>query len=134
MIVLTNTIAQELQPGQSIIFDETVVSSGCGECHRNGTGTVFLNRANGSVYDVHFSGNVTATAASQLSIQTGGAPLPETTMMVAPQAATTDYVNVSAATAIKNTCGYYNNVTVTNTGTDPLTVAANSCLYISRIG
>lgn len=134
MIVLTNTTAQTIQPGQSIVFDETVVSYGCGECHRNGTGTVYLRRANGSVYDVHFSGNVTATEATQLSVQTGGAPLPETVMMVAAQAAETDYVNVSTATAIKNECGYYNNVTVTNTGTAPFTLAANSCLYISRIG
>lgn len=131
MIVLSNTTAQTLAPGQSITFDDVILHSGSGECHRRNTGAVKL-RANG-VYDVNFSGNIGAVAPgpAQLSIQLGGVTLPETTM-ISTTAAAGDLNNVATATGVKNCCGDYDRVTVVNTGTAPITVGANSCLFIKR--
>lgn len=69
MILLTNTIAQTIEPGDSVTFDEVILHSGCGECHRKGSGSVKL-RCNG-VYELHFSANIggeTAATAVQLTL------------------------------------------------------------------
>lgn len=132
MIVLSNTTAQTLAPGQAITFDDVVLHSGCGECHRRNTGSVKL-RANG-VYDVSFSGNIGAEAPgpAQLAIQLGWATLPETTM-ISQTAAAGDLNNVATSTGVKNCCGDYDRITVVNTGTTPLVVGANSSLFIKRL-
>lgn len=134
MIVLTNTTQQTLEPGQVLAFDRTVLHTGCGECHREGTATVYMRQTDGSVYELYFNGNVTAAEAGEISLATGGAPLPETGMAVVAQAAETDFVNVGAATAVQNLCGYYDNVSVVNTGTTPVTVDVNACLFVKRVG
>ncbi|UNI72519.1 MAG: hypothetical protein [Chaetfec virus UA24_144] len=133
MIVLSSTVAQTLQPGQALTFNDVILHSGCGECHRGGSGSVKL-RANG-IYEAAFSANVSsATAATpvQLSLAIGGEPLPETTMISTPAAADA-FNNISTQTAIKNTCGDYDRVTVVNTGTAPVTVGANPVLFIKRL-
>lgn len=132
MIVLSNTTAQTLAPGQSITFDKVVHKSGCAECHRPGTASVKL-RCQG-VYAVAFSGNVTSTGAGtvQLVIELGGDPLNETTMKSTP-AATGDFNNVSSGTKVRNCCGDYDRITVTNNGTIDVVVDANSNLRIGRL-
>lgn len=132
MIVLSNTIEQTIQPGQSLIFDEVILKAGCCECHRKNTGSVKL-RSNG-IYSIGFSGNIggeTAATAVQLAISVGGSPLLETTMISVP-AAIADRNNVSTETRYRNCCGDYDRVSVTNTGTVPVIVAANSSLVIDR--
>ncbi|MDE7431731.1 MAG: hypothetical protein K2N34_07450 [Lachnospiraceae bacterium] len=130
MVVLSNTVAQTLQPGQALAFDKLVAHSGCGECARSG-GPVGL-RFNGT-YRVTFHGNVTgATAAApvELSISIGGAPLTETEMIYTPAVA--DAVgNVGTETYIP-VCGSGNNVTVVNTGENPITVSPNTALTVIR--
>lgn len=131
MVVLSNTTEQTLQPGQSLAFDRLVTHSGCGECARNG-GPVSL-RFGGSTYRIAFHGNVTgATAAEpvELSIAVGGAPLTETEMIYTPAAANA-VGNVGAETYVP-TCDAGNNVTVTNTGENPIIVSPNSALTIIR--
>lgn len=133
MILLTNTIAQTIAPGDSVTFDEVILHSGCGECHRKGSGSVKL-RCNG-VYELHFSANIggeTAATAVQLTLEIGGEALPETTMISVP-AAVTDLNNVATATLLKNCCGDYDRVTVVNTGTVPVVVGANPVLYVKRV-
>lgn len=132
MIVLSNTTAQTLAPGQSITFDKVVHKSGCAECHRPGTASVKL-RCQG-VYAVDFSSNVTSTVAGtvQLVIELGGDPLNETTMKSTP-AATGDFNNVSSGTKVRNCCGDYDRITVTNNGTIDVVVDANSNLRIGRL-
>lgn len=132
MIVLSNTTAQTLAPGQSITFDKVVHKSGCAECHRPGIASVKL-RCQG-VYAVDFSGNVTSTVAGtvQLVIELGGDPLNETTMKSTP-AATGDFNNVSSGTKVRNCCGDYDRITVTNNGTIDVVVDANSNLRIGRL-
>ena len=135
MVVLSNTAAQTLQPGQALAFDRLVTRSSCGcnECARSG-GPVGLQSA--GTYRITFHGNVTgvtgATAALpvELSISVGGAPLVETEMIYTPAAA--DAVsNVGTETYVR-TCGSGNNVTVTNTGENPIVVSPNTALTIIK--
>lgn len=133
MIVLSNTTAQTLQPGQAITFNNKILHTGCGECHRANTSSVKM-RANG-IYVATFSGNIggaTAATPVQLSIQVGGETLPETTMISVPAAAN-DLNNVSATTILRNCCGDYDRLTVVNTGTVPVIVDANTAFAIRRV-
>lgn len=132
MIELSNTTEQTLQPGQSITFNDVIVSTGCGECHRRNTSSIKM-RANG-IYAVTFSGNIGGTVAAtpvQIAITLGGTPLLETTMISVP-VAITDRNNVSTSTRVKNCCGDYDRVSVTNTGTTPVVIAANSSFIVER--
>lgn len=132
MILLSNTTEQTLQPGQSIVFDEVVLKCGSCECHRRGTDAVKL-RSNG-VYAAEFSGNIggtTAATAVQLAFTLGGTPLLETTMISTP-AAVGDLNNVAKTTRIKNCCGDYDRIRVTNTGTTTVVVGANSSFVLER--
>lgn len=132
MIVLTNTTAQTLAPGQSITFNTEVLHTGCAECFRLGSSSVKL-RCQG-IYEVSYGANVTNTAAGpvQLSIQLSGATLSETTRINTPS--TVGNVNaISATTAVKNECGGYDRVTVTNTGTTSIVVSPSASLYIRRV-
>lgn len=131
MIVLSNSTEQTLTPGQSITFDLVKLHTGCGECHRAGTSSVKL-RCNG-VYDVSFAGNIGGTVVGpiQLVIELGGDPLTETTMISTPSAVG-DLNNVASGTYVKNCCGDYDRITVTNNGTSDVVVGANSVLKIGR--
>ena len=61
-----------------------------------------------------------------------GAPLPETTMISTP--ATANAINnVSATTAIKNSCGDYDRIYIVNTGTTEINIDANPVLFVKRI-
>lgn len=133
MIVLSNTTAQTLTPGQSITFNDVVLHTGCAECHRANTGSVKL-RANGA-YEINFSGNVSSPTAAtqvQLTVQLGGANLPETQMISTPSAASS-LNNVSTSTIVKNCCGDYDRITVVNTGASDINIAANPVLTIKRL-
>lgn len=133
MIELSNTTAQTLQPGQSIIFDNVIIKTGCGECYRNDTSSVKM-RGNG-VYQPEFHGNVTADAAGTVQLNltlTDNTILPET-QMNATIATANDLHNVGTATLVKNCCGDYDRISVTNTGTTACIVAANSCLKLRRL-
>ena len=132
MIVLSNTTEQTLTPGQSITFDKVVHKSGNAECHRANTASVKL-RCPG-VYAVEFSGNISGTVAGpvQLVIELGGDPLLETTMKSVP-GAVGDFNNVSNGTKVRNCCGDYDRITVTNNGTSDVVVDANSNLRIGRL-
>lgn len=133
MIVLTNTAAQAINPGQALTFNEVILHSGCGECHRPNSGAVRL-RANG-IYEAHFSGNVSGAAVGtpvQLSLAIGGEALKETTMISTPSAANA-LNNISTETAIKNSCGDSDRITVINTGTAAITIGVNPVLFIKRI-
>lgn len=132
MVVLKNTTAQTLQPGQSITFDDLVTWSGNGECARSG-GPVGL-RFPGAIYKVFtkiiVSGPTAATPV-QLSVALGGAALAETNMVYTP-AADGAVGTVSAETYVRTCGGLSNAITVVNSGTGPLTIQPNSCLTVIR--
>lgn len=132
MIVLSNTTEQTLAPGQSITFDDVILHSGCCECHRNNTSSVKL-RSNG-IYRITFSGNIggpTAATPVQLSFTLTGVTLPETTMISVP-AAVGDRNNVATETRVKNCCGDYDRISVTNTGANSVIVAPGTSFVIDR--
>lgn len=78
------------------------------------------------------TGELKAQLAVQLAFQLGGATMPETTMVATPGAANASN-NVATSTLIKNCCGDYDRITVTNTGTADVTVAANSAFIVRRL-
>ena len=131
MIELSNTTAQTLDPGQSITFDNVILHTGNGECHRPGSSAVKM-RCHG-IYAVALSGNITSNVAGavQLSIEVGGEVLPETTMISTP-AAVGDINNVATQTRVKNCCCDYDKITVTNTGTTDVVVEPNASLIVER--
>lgn len=135
MISLSNTSAQTLAPGQTLTFNNVIFKSRCGsESWRNGTGLVKM-RSDCGIYEIAFNANVTgATAASavQLSMSLSGATLPETTAVYTP--ATANAVgHISTSTIVKNSCGDYDNVTIVNTGANPIIVSANANIFVRRI-
>ena len=135
MIVLSNSAAQTIGVGQSVVFNTVVTKTGCAEHHRGNSSSVQLC-ANNGIYSLDFTANITnpdGTAPVQIAITSSGDILQETTMI--STAAQSAYNNVSAKTFIKTSCcGSDNRISVTNTGTVPLTIAANSALAIKREG
>ena len=129
MIVLSNTTAQTIQPGAAVTFDAVKLHTGCGEFHRTGSGSV---RLRAGLYAFEFTGNVGGTAATQpnLAIAVDGDVLPDTTM-TETIALATDVHNVHASTKFCNRFGG-STVTVVNTGTTPVELAANPALVIKR--
>ena len=134
MIALSNLTAQILTTGQSITFDSTVLRTcSSAEGHRQATPAVKL-RVPG-IYEVHFNGNVasaTAAAPVELAIAIGGSTLPGTLMVSTPSAANVAN-NVHADTIVRNACGEYDTITITNVGTNPVTVSAGSGLWVKRV-
>lgn len=139
MIVLSNTTAQTIQPGQAITFDKVIFKTGCGECYRRQLPkSVTLSGNRGSVYSLGFSGNVTsATAGSalQLAIAVAGEALVETAMNSTPSAANA-LNNISTETRFQVgcRCADNNRVSVINTGLTPVVLAPNSSFVIDRRG
>lgn len=91
-------------------------------------------KAHGGIYELEFTGNVASATAGvplQLSIAVGGQPLIETTMISTPSAADT-FNNVHASTRFSGCCCDLDRVTVINSGTNPVTLAANSALVVQR--
>lgn len=133
MIVLSNTTAQTLQPGQAITFDIVSLHTGTGECHRRGTSSVKMK--NHGVYEVSFSGQITAGTAAQtpqLNIALGGDILAETIMRYTVP--TAGYVgNVATSTFVKNCCCDYDRLTVVNTGTVPAIIDPNTSFKVKRV-
>ena len=134
MIVVSNAAAQTLTAGQSLTFN-VLRQTGCSEFARNNTGTIFLKP--GGVYKVEYHANVTgATAATpvQLSINFAGSVLPETTAIYTP--ATAGAVgNVSGSTYVPTmfpASGF--TVTLTNSGTEDITVSPNATISVHRVG
>lgn len=133
MIILSNTIAQTLAPGQSLTFDNTIMHTGCNaECHRNGSAGVTLSK-NG-IYEINAKLNVAPTAdgSAELAVMAGGGALPETTMISTPSAAN-DVNTIFCSTAFRpcGCCGEM--ITIQNVGTVPVAVSPNACLFIKRI-
>ena len=133
MIELSNTTAQTLSPGQSLTFDSVLLKSGCSEAHRTNSSIVTL-RADCAIYEVHFAGNVSGTAAGpvQLSVTLDGETLAETTMISTVTTAA-DANNVATATLIKTGCGCCGRVGVQNTGTSDVVVGPNTALFVKRV-
>lgn len=134
MIEVTNLTAQTLQPGQALVFDRTVLRTrnGC-ECHSDQTPETVKLCCKG-IYSVSFSGNISGDAAAtavQLSIALGGTAIP-TSVMNSVSVAANDVNNVATRIPVRICCGDLTRLSVINSGTTPVTVAANSAFTIIR--
>ena len=138
MIVVSNTAAVVLTPGQAMTFNDVVWKSGCAEYFRNPGSSV---RVGEGVFEIGFNGNVTnadAATAVQLALAIDGSVLQETTMVSTPNAINA-LNNVAASTTIGNRGNCCNpnpgnvSITVVNTGTTNVTIAPNSKLSAKRV-
>lgn len=131
MIVLSNTAAQTLQPGQSLIFDRVVTKCGCGECHRsNGNSVKLCKRA---CYELAFSANIRGEAVGtvvDLALSLGTDILRET-VMESTTPSVDGFNNVATQTGVRNGCCDFDRVSVVNVGVNPVVVGANSSFSIS---
>lgn len=131
MIILSNSIAQVVQPGQSATFDTVILKTGCAECFRPNSGVVRLNK--NSIYGVRFGGNIGSVAAgtAQIAISLDNSPMLETTMIHTTTTAG-DLDSVSRETAVR-TCCCNGTISVINTGDTAINLGANPLLYIGRL-
>lgn len=133
MIVLSTMTEQTLQPGQSITFEITNLHCGNREYHRPNSAAVKLRMP--GIYDVRFHGSITAPVAGNvvLAIQLGGETLNETIMTQSIVTADTLFQNVFASTYVKNQCGDYDRITVTNVGTIAVDIQPGTSISARRV-
>lgn len=131
MIVLCNTTAQTLKPGESLIFDNTVIQSGSAEHHADNSASVLMLKP--GMYEIHFTGNVAGIeddSTTKVAVRVGPNTLSETTMMTARPKE--HYSNVAAATIVR--CGTKGtDIGVTNIGAVPIVIAPHSSIFIKRV-
>lgn len=132
MIVLSNTNAQTLMPGESLIFDNTVIQSGCAEHHADNSASVLMLKP--GMYEIHFTGNVAGVkdkSTMMVGVRVGSNTLLETTMMKTA-CLKECYSNVASATIVRcETKGM--DIGVTNIGTTPITIAPHSSIFVKRV-
>lgn len=132
MIVLCNTTAQTLKPGESLIFDNTVIQSGCAEYHSDRSSSVLILKP--GMYEIHFTGNIAGVedeSTLRLGIRVGSNTLSETTMMKTV-CHKEHYSNVAAATIVRcETKG--KDIGVTNIGAAPIVIAPHSSIFVKRV-
>lgn len=132
MIVLSNTTAQTLKPGESLIFDNTVIQSGCAEYHSDHSSSVLILKP--GMYEIHFTGNVAGIedeSTLRLGIRVGSNTLSETTMMKTV-CHKEHYSNVAAATIVR--CENKGKaIGVTNIGAVPIVIAPHSSIFVKRV-
>lgn len=141
------TANDQIPVGGTVTFNLTVVHTGCdrngcggSEYHRQGSGAVRLrgrgNRCGqASIFDLSFNGNVTSGTAGtevQLAMTIDGTPLAETAMIETIGTANS-YQNLAARTYLKVCPGEDVTLSVTNTGTEPVTIDANAAFTARRI-
>ena len=140
MLELSTSNEQTLAPGAALVFDRTILGCNCGCCHRNNTATVKI--LNGGTHRITFDGNIAVptgvtppTTGVQLQVSLSGTPLPEGRMVVTPGAAG-QFFNVSTNIGEKTCkcCKSFDTVTIVNTGTTAVTVAAGATLIVERVG
>lgn len=132
MIVLSNTTAQTLKPGESLIFDNTVIQSGCAEYHSDRSSSVLILKP--GMYEIHFTGNVAGIedeSTLRLGIRVDSNTMSETTMMKTV-CHKEHYSNVAAATIVRcETKGKA--IGVTNIGAVPIVIAPHSSVFVKRV-
>lgn len=131
MVIYSNAAEQTLAPGQSLVLTKT---TGC-SCSCSINPTNGSNVKGNGVFVVAFTGNISGAVAGtpvELSIAINGATVPGSRMVATPAAAN-DLNNVSAVTGFTgNGCCNGTSITVVNTGTAAVTVAANASLVVFR--
>lgn len=131
MIVLTNTAAQTVQPGQAVLFNQVAEKSDvcCAGLSPSGSS---VKLAKGK-HLVSFKANVGGAAGTQanLAVALGGEAIPFTTMVATIEAAT-DIYNVGVTFPLKECCCDFDRISVINTGSTAVTVSANPMLAVDK--
>ncbi len=132
MLILSNTIAQTLSPGQAMTFNLIILKTGNAECFRLNSGSIGL-RCKNAIYEVSLGTDIGATeeGTAQLAINLNGSTLNET-IMTSQTAAAGDLNNVSKRTAIPTCCCAPETVTVVNIGTTTVNID-NPLLFVKRV-
>lgn len=133
MMILATSADQTIPVGGSIVFDRTIFKMGECPCHKSYSPILKLVKR--GTYSIEFHGNVgsnTADTDASVSLQDTGTTLPAATAISATQAAG-DLNNVSIKTILHNCCGVYGAITVVNTGTTPLNVAAGAEIIVQEV-
>lgn len=136
---ITNVLAQTVQPGQNVVFNETPVKGNCSVMHREGSGIVTLRGNTNQCrarFLVSFGGNISVptgetVGAIELAIAIAGEPLGSATMIVTP-AAVDEFFNVSAQSYVDVPKGCCIIVTIRNTSDIPVNVQ-NANLIVERV-
>lgn len=140
MLELSTSTAQTLAPGQALVFDRRILGCSCGCCHRNNSSTVKM--LNGGTHRISFFGNIAVptdvtppTTGLQLQVSLSGSPLAESRMIATPADAD-QFFNVSSSIVEKTCkcCKSFDTVTIVNTGTTSVDVAAGANLIVERVG
>ena len=129
MIELTNPAVQTVAVGQSVVFTNAPVHSGCAERHRDGSAQLTLSQP--GRYLVSFSGNIAVPATGgtvgeiSLGLALEGETLGGSLMRVTP-AAVSEYFNIATQhyVDVPRTCsgGCCQTITVQNTGASSVDV------------
>lgn len=131
MLVLSNSVPQTVNAGESVKYDTDVVGTGHSTCHRGNSGTVTIREK--GLYEVMFRANISGEPATvpTLAIFYGGDSLPETVMQNSITVATDEY-GISAFTVVKNCCGCAEKLSVRNIGTAEVEII-NPCFVIKHL-
>lgn len=137
MIELTNSSALTLTAaggsGSTAIFDTTFLKCGHTECTRSGTGSIKLCCK--GVYEIRFTGNIGTsgtTGVAQLNISIGGVNFPQG--LITSETSTDGDLNAVERTFyVNNCCGDYDRITITNTGTTPVTIGAGAIFSATKV-
>lgn len=130
MLAVTNAAEQIVEAGATVVFNQVTLKACCSESFQSLQNAIRLNR--NAIYIVDFEANITgATAATavELSIAVNGTPIPASRVTTVPAAAG-DLSSVSRRIPIYNACNETLSISVTNTGTTPVTIAANPILFV----
>lgn len=134
MIQLTNTTTQTIPVGGTVTFDKVVSKTGCAECFNSLVPNSVKMKAQGGTYDITFGGNIaneTANLPIQIAIAIGGTAIPYTARSAQPAAAG-DLWGVNTFVSYKNCCCDLDRITIVNVGPNPLVLAPNALLRVSR--
>jgi len=148
MAEYSTSIDQVVNPGESVLFDQTVTPCIRGFVrHREGSGNFLLSgavpscggnrRRNRSArYCVGFGGNIAVNTggtagAITLNMALDGSTLPDTLMEVTP-AAVEEFFNVGTINDIDVWNGCCETITVRNTSDQPVLVRAGAHISFSR--
>lgn len=138
MIIVSNSTAQTLTPGQTLTFDTVVWQSGGCNCRPNEYFRMNspLIQLRPGCYEVAMSGNIGGTVAAtpvQVAIALDGSALSTTTASQTP-AAVTDFNNVGRSTLIRVPSCTSSSVSIVNNGTTEVVINPGFTLQVKREG
>lgn len=131
MIVLTNPNEQTVQPGEAIVFTQIVERESC--CPGLSPAGTSVKLSKGTQHRIDFNVNISGAAGTTptLAVALGGEPIVWTTM-VATEPVDGRVQNLGIGFPLKQGCCDFDRVSVINTGTAEVVIAAYPMLAIDK--